>query len=262
MSRNGQGTGRVPLRSYGDGAILVAAFRLDGGRFDLHRHRENQLAWASAGVLAVSSADRTWVLPPSLALWVPAGTPHVTDAERNTTVCSPYFGADRGPRWTEPTAVAVTALARELILHLAGTAVAPVARRRAEVVLLDQLTPVPVTTIAVPMPRDPRALRVARAVVADPSDRATLDVWARRSGASPRTLARLFTAETGMTFGRWRTHARLRAALPLLADGLPVSAVARRVGYATPSAFVAVFRQVTGVPPVAYLTTGGPRSPA
>jgi AraC-like DNA-binding protein len=55
-----------------------------------------------------------------------------------------------------------------------------------------------------------------------------------------------------MPFGRWRTQVRLRAALPLLAEGLPVASVARRVGYATPSAFVAVFRKATGIPPGAY----------
>jgi AraC-like DNA-binding protein len=252
MSQNSQ------FRSYGDGAILVAAFSAEGRRYDAHRHAEHQLAWASSGMLTVSSAAGTWVLPPARALWIPAGTEHAMDADRHTTVCCPYFGEGRGPRWTRPTVVAIGALARELILHLAAAELAPAARRRAECVLLDQLTEVPVTTIAVPMPRDPRALAVARAVVDDPADDATLEMWGRHAGAAVRTLARLFPAETGMTFGRWRTQVRLRAALPLLAAGLPVATVARRVGYATPSAFVAVFRKVTGVPPATYFTSRSP----
>ncbi|MGH3378756.1 MAG: helix-turn-helix domain-containing protein [Actinoallomurus sp.] len=248
MSQNGQ------LRSYGDGAILVAAFSSQGRRYDRHRHAEHQLAWASSGILTVSSPAGTWVLPSACALWIPAGTVHAMDADRHTTVCCPYFGADRGPRWDRPTVVAISALARELILHLAGADPGPAARRRAENVLLDQLAPVPVTTIAVPMPRDPRALPVAQAVIENPSDDATLETWARRTSTSTRTLARLFTAETGMSFGRWRTHVRLRAALPLLAGGMPVAAAARRVGYATPSAFVAVFRKIVGVTPGVYFT--------
>jgi AraC-like DNA-binding protein len=71
-------------------------------------------------------------------------------------------------------------------------------------------------------------------------------------GASGRTLARIFTAETGMSFGRWRTNARLRAALFLLAEQTPVAVVARQVGYATPSAFIAAFRQALGVSPGSY----------
>jgi AraC-like DNA-binding protein/quercetin dioxygenase-like cupin family protein len=269
------------LRSYGDGAIVVTAFGPSGGRFDLHRHDRSQLAWASSGILTVS-ADRpeaeamdpvadlagtdpagfredrasagVWVLPPSRALWIPAGIEHVMDADRRTTLCCPYFDAARGPDWSVPTVIRVTPLARELILHLAGADLGAGERHRAEEVLLDQLTPVPVTTIAVPMPRDPRAIEVARGIIADPADRSTLEQWGRRAGASTRTLARLFAAETGMSFARWRTQARLRAALPLLAAGVPVATTARRVGYLTPSGFVAVFHAATGVPPAAYFT--------
>jgi AraC-like DNA-binding protein len=249
MSRNSQ------LYGYGDGAIVVHEPSSDGRRFRAHRHPEHQLAWASRGTLTVAAADRTWVLPPARALWIPAGVEHTMDAGRHTRVCCPYFAAARGPRWDAPTVVAIGPLARELILHLADAeGPPPAARRRAEAVLFDLLAPVPVTTVAVPMPRDPRALDVARAVAGDPADDATLDIWARRAGTSARTLARLFTAETGMSFGRWRTQARLRAALPLLAEGLPVAVAARRVGYETPSAFVAVFRRATGVTPGTYFT--------
>lgn len=240
---------------HGDGTVLVVAFQATGGHYDWHRHDQHQLAWAATGMLTVSTREITWVLPPARALWIPAGTPHVTDADRHTTLHSIYFDAARGPAATRPVPMAVTALARELLLHLGRTDLAAAARGRAEEVLLDQLTPVPATAIAVPMPADRRALDVARAVIADPADEATLEVWARRTGVGGRTLARLFAAETGMPFGRWRTQVRLRAALPLLADGLPVATVARRVGYATPSAFVATFHKVVGITPGSYFTS-------
>jgi AraC-like DNA-binding protein len=64
-----------------------------------------------------------------------------------------------------------------------------------------------------------------------------------------------------MTFGTWRTQVRLLASLPLLAAGMPVATVARRVGYATPSAFVAAFRRVTGTTPGTYFTEPTPRVP-
>lgn len=61
-----------------------------------------------------------------------------------------------------------------------------------------------------------------------------------------------------MTFDRWRTHVRLGAALPLLAEGRPVSRVARTVGYATPSAFLAAFRRTVGTSPGRYLRADAP----
>jgi AraC-like DNA-binding protein len=76
---------------------------------------------------------------------------------------------------------------------------------------------------------------------------------ARAAGVSRRTMTRLFDNDVGMSFDRWRTHVRLRAALPMLAEGQPVSRVAHAVGYATPSAFLAAFRRTVGTSPSRYL---------
>ena len=75
--------------------------------------------------------------------------------------------------------------------------------------------------LALPMPRDPRAVRVAGAVRRDPSGsgRATVAALARKAGVGPRTVERLFLAETGMTFGAWRRQARLQHALVLAGAG-------------------------------------------
>ena len=83
---------------------------------------------------------------------------------------------------------------------------------------------------------------VAEALLSDMADQRTLANWGRTVGSRVRTRARIFVAQTGLGFAEWRTCARLSAALPLLATGLGVGVVARRVGYTTPSAFVAAFR--------------------
>ncbi|SHH08615.1 AraC family transcriptional regulator [Streptoalloteichus hindustanus] len=249
MSRSGHVTPLPPL-----GAIVVGTFDMSRGeRFDWHEHTVHQLAWAARGVLTVSARGSTWVLPPTRALWIPARVRHTTGATSPATMRSLYFWPDECPvDWAAPTVVEVRGLLRELIGHLAGEAVPADSRAHAEALVLGLLTPLSVTTIDPPEPRDDRARRVAAALVADPADGRCLASWGRLVGASARTLARLFVAETGMSFGRWRGQARLRAALPLLAEGVPIAVVARRVGYATPSAFVAAFRKAIGVPPGAY----------
>ena len=75
----------------------------------------------------------------------------------------------------------------------------------------------PVTTITVALPTSATAVRVAEALREDPADRRTLRDWGREVGASERTLARAFTAEPGLPFGRWRILVRLQAALSMLA---------------------------------------------
>lgn len=98
---------------------------------------------------------------------------------------------------------------------------------------------------------------MADALAADPADGRTLAEWGREVGASARTLARAFMADTGLPFGRWRARLRLQAAIAALAAGEPVGNVARHVGYESSSAFVAAFRRETGMTPAMYFRTGG-----
>ena len=150
----------------------------------------------------------------------------------------------------------VSPLARHLIGYLGGDLPGDV-RVPAETVLCHVLASAPRALIELPMPADARARDVARLLRDNPADPRSLAELARAVGSSPRTLLRLFLAETGLTFSQWRVHARPQAAVAPLADGSPVARVALQVGYATPSAFVAAFRRVTGLTPAAYFASAG-----
>ncbi|KAB2340638.1 helix-turn-helix transcriptional regulator [Actinomadura rudentiformis] len=240
----------------GVGAIVVGSFPLTTGEWiPPHSHTHHQLAWTRRGVLGVAVDDDYWVLPPTRALWLPAGVVHGTGATRDAVLLSLYFDPERcDVDWSEPTPVAVDGLLAHLIGYLAREDLADDARLRAEAVVVDLLRPLPATPIDVPRPVDERVRAVADALIADPADSRSLEAHARAIGVSRRTLTRLFVDDTGMSFDRWRTHARLRAALPMLAEGQPVSRVAHAVGYATPSAFLTAFRRTVGTTPKRYLT--------
>ncbi|MFD7847079.1 helix-turn-helix transcriptional regulator [Nocardia sp. NPDC059764] len=138
-----------------------------------------------------------------------------------------------------------------------GGAVDAVAAREdaAGAVVFDLLDPVEVIPIGARTPEEPRTRRVAELLRADPADQRTLAELADAVATSPRTLARGFLAETGITFGQWRTQLRLAASLPLLAaSGLPVARIAARAGYSTASAYVAAFHREVGVSPARYFT--------
>ncbi|WP_283742527.1 AraC family transcriptional regulator [Streptomyces iconiensis] len=246
------------LRDHGPGpgpssghALVVRGFTLARGHwFTEHLHPAHQLAWCRSGLLTVRTTGGTWLLPPSMALWIPAHTPHATGATSATQMRSPYIEPAHCPvTWTEPTVVAVPPLLRELIGHLSLTDLEELARARAEAVLFDLLRPVPARDIALTWPTDPRARLVADSLHADPADGRALAGWASLAGASARTLARLFTAETGIGFGRWRERLRVQEAMPHLACGRSVESTAHRVGYASTSAFIAAFRRTVGLTP-------------
>ncbi|WP_399888221.1 AraC family transcriptional regulator [Streptomyces sp. BBFR51] len=253
MSRNGQ-----------DGALVsIGTFPMPGGtRFTRHTHRTHQLAWASRGTLTVEVASRRWVLPTTRALWIPSGVPHEVVVASHTTMTSLYLprSPTGGPgRWDTVQPVQVPVLLAELIGYLDDPDLGAVRRAHGEALLLDLLRPVTATALETPLPADPRARRVARELLDDPASALTVDAWGRRVGTSGRTLARLFLADTGMSFGRWRTLVRLQAALPALAAGEPLRRVSSGVGYETVSAFVAAFRRETGTTPGAYFGARGHR---
>jgi AraC-like DNA-binding protein len=120
-------------------------------------------------------------------------------------------------------------------------------------VLLEQLRAIEVVPLQLPLPRDPRALGAARLLSTGEGTRRTLEAVGRTAGASPRTLQRLFLAETGLTFEKWRQRARLVLAVELLSEGRKVTNVAFDVGYDSPSAFIAMFHRELGATPRRYL---------
>src|SRR5580658_6932304 len=203
-----------------------------GHVFDWHTHTDHQLAWAASGVLTVRTELSAWVLPPTRALFIPAGLRHETLSSGRATMRAVYLVPARcSIRWTECTPVTASPLLAEVIGYLEGPAIDASRREHGEALLVDLLEPVEMTTIDVRMPTEERAGDVARALLDDPADGRTLADWGREFGASARTLERAFVADTGLPFGRWRGRLRLRVAMVELAKGEPVSRVARSVGY-------------------------------
>ncbi len=226
-----------------------------------HDHDRDQLVHGESGVMTVRAADGAWVVPPGFAVWVPAGVVHEVKAASAVAMRTLYLRRDSGVRiGPQCQVVGVPALVRELTARV--VALPPDypdqgPETRLVGVLADELSVLPPAPLDLPMPRDRRAVAVADALIADPADPRDIAEWGRAVGASGRTLARLFQFETAMTFGQWRQRRRLLAALERLAAGQPVTAVALDLGYASPSAFIAMFRRRLGAPPTRYLKDAG-----
>lgn len=236
--------------------------------FEPHHHAWAQLAYCASGMLQVvaargkeaSSDEVTYIVPPSRAVWIAPGVRHAVHALEAAEFRTLYLHPGVSPAgWATCRMIEVSPLLRELIPAL-DQASATTARERALTQLvLDELTRADALPLGVPLPHpetgDKRLRALCEAVLADPGRRATLGAWANDVGASERTLARLFKAELGMNFQHWRQQAALAHALPLLANGHAISAVATRCGYASDSAFSAMFKAAMGVPPRALRPT-------
>lgn len=221
-----------------------------------HCHDEHELLWSDGGMARLEAAGRVWAIPPSLAVWVPAGTVHRASAERGAQVRATYFVDAELNMLAMPrtvTGVAMIEPLRVLLAHNLQGTLDEAARMRMQRVILDLLVPAPQESFALRMPRSVHLHMVASAVLADPADKRTTAAWAYECGLHERTLARQFEAETGMTFTQWRILARLQLAVRELTHGRSIVSVARLVGYRNPTTFIEHFRALTGQTPTEYL---------
>ncbi len=113
-----------------------------------------------------------------------------------------------------------------------------------------------IAPLLLPISKDARLARVMKMLIEEPASRDGLEQMAKKAGASPRTLERLFRNETGMTFTQWKTRLLLIESIERLARGATVTEVALDLGYNSTSSFVFMFRSNLGVSPGSYRAIG------
>jgi len=106
--------------------------------------------------------------------------------------------------------------------------------------------------LQLPMPRDPRGRKLAAMLRQQPNDDRSVAALSEVSGASRRTMERIFITEAKMTVGEWRRRLRLLHGVRLLAGGESVTNSALDAGYASTSAFIAAFKKTFGTTPSRY----------
>jgi AraC-like DNA-binding protein len=238
-----------------------------------HSHPWGQVALSATGVIRVTAPLGSYIVPPSRAVWIPPGVEHavtvIEDAELLTLYlhqargrCGPARSVAESSTWRTCRVLEVSSLLLALALQLDATPDAPQAaptrdtlerERRLAALLFDELRRAAPVRLGVDLPEEKRLRRLCEAVIEEPSRHATLAAWAEGTGASARTLTRLFRSELGTSFVQWRQQVLLARAVPLAARKLPMASIAAELGYASPSAFAAMVRRSVGEPPSRFL---------
>ena len=227
--------------------------------FEPHEHAWAQIAYCVSGTLQVSvqdvraDHDVSYVVPSSRAVWIAPRSRHTVAVLSWAELHTLYVDPGAAPSgWQASRMFAVSPLLRELIVALERVEPGPREAHLAALTLLE-LRSAEAAPLGVPLPRaeggDKRLRALCEAVLQDPSRHATLDGWARETAASPRTVARLFRQQLDTSFGPWRQQVLLAHALRLAAQGRPMRLIAAELGYASQSAFSAMFKRELGVAP-------------
>ncbi len=228
-----------------------------------HRHAWAQVAFSATGVLRVTADQHTYIVPPSRAVWIPPGVEHVVTVVEDAELRTLYLHQARGQvgpaalspaahgDWQRCRVLEVSPLLRELVEQLQSSA-PPGPREREQclaTLVQDELCRARRVPLGVGLPTDKRLLALCEAVLDNPARHTTLQGWAGESGASVRTVARLFRQELGTTFAGWRQQVLLAKALSMAARKRPMAHIAAELGYASASAFSAMVRRSVGMPP-------------
>lgn len=233
--------------------------------FPEHAHDWHQVVYAVDGVLMAVAENRSFVVSPEQAVWLPSGVRHRVGSLMGAEFRSLWIAVGSGRDLpSEPTVLAVSPLLKQLIVEAAaieGRKDDEGYTQRITALILDQLARAPALSAGLPWPRSERLLRLCEVLYLDPADERSLDDWATTLGMSSRTLSRQFEAEMGLSLRSWRRRVRLLRSLELLGSGTGVTETALQLGYGSASAFIFAFRTEMGSSPHAYTRNVGREGP-
>lgn len=230
--------------------------------FPHHQHHWGEFVYAFRGVMEVQVQQHHYLVPPQCGLWLPPNVAHRGLNRHAVHFSSLYVSQELTSALPQAVcALRVGALLRALLeeLRLQGAPMphTPATTRLLQVVL-DQLQQAPQAGSYLPSSSDPLLAPVIEALMAEPGDARTVAQWAASVHTTERTLMRRAQSELGMTLAQWRQRLRVVKAMPLLLAGETVENIAHDLGYASSSAFIAMFRSLAGVTPDEYRRNRGP----
>ena len=221
----------------------------------MHRHQRGQLLFTRQGCTRITLAQQLCLLPPSRAAWIPCGVAHRAVMQQSVDYRSiyltPVLSADL-PQ--QVCVIEVSPLLRAVLEPIACADFDTDWQQGKNVHLLalclSEIRDATQQPLLLALPSDKRLALLLTTLEQLPPE---LRVLEKLIGASSRTIGRIFRRETGMSYQQWRQQWRLMRAIELLATGRNIGYSAFELGFSSDSAFIAFFKDMTGVTPGSWL---------
>ncbi|MEH6630517.1 MAG: AraC family transcriptional regulator [Halopseudomonas aestusnigri] len=220
--------------------------------FDRH-----YLLYSAQGGIRLEAEDRYWILPPSRAAWIPAGTNIKIEIIHRVTCCSILYDTDFiNSNISHCRVLAMPTFAREMVLHTQrwGPDQEALSNHAKQFFLTlsgvcSELAQEP-SEVWVPKGKTEPMKRALEFTQNHLGDKNSFAEVASASCLSERSLTRIFTQETGMTWGQMQRRMRMIRAMELLGTSDDqIANVALDVGYDSLSAFNRAFKEFSKVTP-------------
>lgn len=200
--------------------------------------------------------DSICILPPTKAVWIPPKTPHQARMTNVVEYRSIYFDTVDIPTPIEIQTIDVVPLLAALIDRMAFWEWDKPESEMTKTTELfwEEFDSAKRQSFKLPLPTDRRFGHFRGKLLQEDFVVPTLSITANWIGASPKTVTRVFHAQTGMSFQEWRQQWRLLKSISLLAKGLSVGDTGDFLEFSSDSAFVAFFKKQTGQSPRSYMS--------
>ncbi|WP_323718444.1 AraC family transcriptional regulator [Paracoccus aminovorans] len=237
--------------------VAITSDYPDGHQIAPHHHRRGQLISGATGLVVLATPYGTWVMPPQRGVWIPPGITHNVRMVGVVRMQSLYVEPEAARGMPDHCQVLeISSFMRSLIVEALDLPLEYDLHGRPGALmtlLAYEMEHLPALPLSLPYPHDDRLAAIYKRFMQRPNIHETIDDWSSLLGMSRRAFTRFFRKETGLSFVAWRQQACLLSALPQLAAGRPVTAVAMDLGYENPAAFTIMFKKAFGTPPLAYL---------
>ncbi|AOA56933.1 AraC family transcriptional regulator [Acinetobacter larvae] len=236
--------------------VLAVASQFEQHRSDLHCHQKGQLLYISEGYveLYLEDTQRYCLLPPYFLVWIAPQTLHQIVVKHRIQYHSLWFDASLCQDLKHSKIFVASPLLKALLQRLMGYALDSdwqhgAAYHLSQLSLLEIAAARP-EQLLLTMPRHEKLLLCLAQYDIPP----TMRQLASLMHMSEKTLGRIVKRETQMGYQQWRQHYRLITAIKMLLEQQRIHAIAQRLAFCSDSAFIAFFKQRTGLAPAQYLS--------
>lgn len=227
----------------------------DDAAFPEHIHSWGEFAYSYNGVVHIMVGENRYLVPPQYGIWIPPYREHVGLTRREVLQSSLYVANELCAVMPDtPQALLVSPFMRSVLDHAREYSgdFSNAKHLRLLRVLLDELSQTPRVGTFLPTSDDTVLRKILHDLEQCPEDDRPVAELARMAGITERTLARKCRQDLGIPLTEWRNRLRIVKATALIEKGKSVEAIAREFGYSSASAFIAMFRKLTGVTPGRY----------
>lgn len=234
--------------------IESITFNQETYKDEAHSHPFGQILLQRSGTTIFSTNDGERVMTPGRLCWMPPDFVHGFYSPSRMEGVSIFVPPEESQAMPNRISIfRVSLFVDALIQKMVECKADAIKAQHLWWVMVDELCNAVPDELYLPAPQSKNLREMTDFLAANPAENLPVNYWADKLHMAERTLIRRFRAETGMTIVQWRQHARVLEAIKLLTSGESVTQAALAVGYESLSAFIAVFKQVTGELPSQFI---------